>query len=186
VLNSYTTEFSPRQPTKDIIVYKFRADTGFSEDKIIMGSEIDDIAYDLVGYHQGYYILASFGNNFYPHPDTGSVWGTPNNETAFGLIWISKKFELIDIEGYQQCLLSTLPMKVFPSTPDVYETQFMFISPASTYEVNGVYLSQFSNELNLFSTTDCNLTCSTCNRWTKQEDCIYCDYVRSEALYKGE
>jgi len=186
VLNSYTTEYSPKQPSKDIIMYQFRLDTGYIEDKMILGSSKDDIAYDFVAHHQGWYILASIGNNFSPHPTVGSIWGTVGNDTAFGLIWVNKRFELVNIEGYRQSTLSTLPMRVFPSTPDVYETQFMFIAPASTYEVNGGYFTQFADPISLYATNDCNLTCDYCNKHTKQNDCLSCDDTETEFLYHGE
>jgi hypothetical protein len=71
-----------------------------------------------------------------------------------GLIWINGRFEMVDIEGYLESGLSTVPMRVFPSIPDLYEPQFMFFSPASKLEVNGLYITQFDNPIKLYSTVD--------------------------------
>ena len=167
VLNSYTSMFSENKGTsKDILAYKFRYETGYIIGKLSMGSPSDDTAYDLITHFHGAYILASIGNNFSPHANTGSVWGTPNNETTFAHIWINDNFKLLDIEGYAESSLTTLPMRGFPSIPDVYEPQFMFISPAGKEQLktgislyqNGALFTQYSNPLRLFISTDCNLT----------------------------
>ena len=169
-----------------ILILINRYKTGIIQKTLKMGSLSNDTAYYMFNYYHGTYIIATVGNNFYPHPNVGSVWGTTNNTTMFGLIWINTKFSLIDIEAYQQTIFETFPIRAFPSTPDVYESQFIFLAPASKYEVNGAYFTKFNSATKLYSTTDCNLTCTYCNRYTKAEECIYCDSAKREFLYKGE
>lgn len=158
VTNSFTIEFTSSVPSKDIILWKLRYETGLIEGKLLMGSPNDDAAFDLIIFYQGMYILASVGDNFYPHPNVGSVWGTVNGTNYVGLIWISDSFSLVDIEGYPESSLSTIPMRVLPSQSGTYLTQFMFISPASKIQANGALFTQFNSANSLFSSMNCNLT----------------------------
>jgi hypothetical protein len=154
-MNSYTSTFSSgSEPNKDILIYEFSPDTGITLNNMTLGSPVDDEVISVVSHMHSTYILAKIGNNFYPHPNVGSVWGTTNNQTVVGLIWINGRFEMVDIEGYLESGLSTVPMRVFPSIPDLYEPQFMFFSPASKLEVNGLYITQFDNPIKLYSTVD--------------------------------
>lgn len=155
ILNSYTTTFTTsNEPNKDILIYEFKPETGYLENNMTLGSPTDDIAFHVVGHKHSTFILASIGDNFYPHPNVGSVWGTPSDAQMFGLIWINGRFEMVDIEGYAESSLTTIPMIAFPSIPDTYAPQFMFFSPASKYEVNGIYITNFQNVTALYSTTD--------------------------------
>lgn len=181
--NSFTTNFTDKEPSMDILGYKLRYETGFIEASVVMGSSMEDKAIDLVPFHHGLFVLATIGNNFYPHPSDGAVWGTPDNDTVMGVIWLSQDLDLIDIEGYATSALDTLPMRIFPSLPYTYELQVTFIGPASKAQANGALFTQFAYPSMLFATTDCNLTCSTCNRYTKQENCIKC--ADDKILYNG-
>ena len=172
VTNSYTTNFTTSVPSKDIIVHKFRYETGVTESELVLGSSFDDLAYDLVISYQGMYILASIGNNFAPHPTSGGVWGTPNTGTAFGLIWINNKFEVVDIEGYDESGMTTIPLRAFPSLRGTYQQQFTFVGPASKTQTHGALYTQFENTTSLYSSQDCNLTCPYCSRYTGEGDCM--------------
>lgn len=186
VLNSYTTQFTENnEASKDIKIYEFRPESGYIDKNMTLGSPTDDEAFSIVNHMHSTYILAKINDNFFPHPNTGSVFGVDENETVFGMIWINGRFELVDIEGYNVSSLETLPIKAFPSIPTVYQPQFMFFSPASKIEVNGLYITNFDSYLGLYSTTDWNLTWNHCNRYTKQEDCISCDEYETQFLYKG-
>jgi hypothetical protein len=173
ILNSYTTTFATdNEPNLDILIYEFRPETGYLENNMTLGSPSDDTASYAVNHMHSTYILASIGDNFYPHPYVGSVWGTPSDEQTFGVIWINGRFEMVDIEGYAESALTTIPMIAFPSIPDTYAPQFMFFSPASKYELNGIYITNFDSSTDLYSTNDCNLSCLYCDRYTKSSDCI--------------
>ena len=182
--NSYTTQFSSPMPSKDIILWKFRYDTGIQDYKLIMGSPTDDTSFDLISFYHGLYILATFNNNFYPHPNLGSVWGTYSNSTAFGMIWLSHDLSIVDIEGYPYSSLSTIPMRVFPSLFNEFKPQFLFISPASTVQSNGALFTQFTAPNSLFSSVDWNLTWATWDRYTKSNNWI--SWNIGEILYQGD
>ena len=154
VTNSYTTNYATSVPSKDIMVHKFRYETGVTEGQLVLGSSVDDLAYDLVVSYQGMYILASIGNNFEPHPTSGAVWGTPNDGTAFGLIWINNKFGIVDIEGYDESGMTTIPLRAFPSLGSTYQPQFSFIGSASKTQTHGALFTQFENTTALYSSQD--------------------------------
>lgn len=186
-LNSYTMNFSSLVPSKDILVYEFRYETGVIKNKLVLGSSSDDIIYDLSVHTQGIYLLAIFGPNFYPHPTSGAVWGSPTNSTSLGLIWISHSLTVIDIESYATSTFTTLPLRIFPSYHPTYLTQFTFLSPASLTQKHGCLLTHFVSPSSLFSTQSCNLTCPTCSRYpiNNETHCISCDSASGLFLYNG-
>lgn len=185
VTSSYTMNFTTEVPSKDILMYKFRYETGVIEGQLVLGSSVDDIVYDLVVSYQGMYLLATFGDNFWPHPTTGAVWGTPNDELAFGLIWINNEFSIVDIEGYKQSTMSSVPLRAFPSIKTSYFTQFTFISPASSVQTHGALFTQFTDATLLYSSFSCNLECPYCNRYTSDSDCLSCDTDSGKYLSSG-
>lgn len=152
--NSYTNQFSSPTPSRDIILWKIRYDTGLLEDHLVLGSPTEDNSFDLVHFYHGLYILATINNNFYPHPNIGSIWSTPSNATVLGMIWVSHKLSIVDIEGYAYSSLTTIPMRVFPSLYNTYFPQFTFISPASSSQLNGALFTQFADPLRLFVSGD--------------------------------
>ena len=183
--DSFTMNFTTVVPSQDLYIQKFRYETGVIEGQLVLGSSSDDTAYELVVHHQGIYILALIGDQFWPHPDTGSIWATSDGNQAFGVIWINNRFELVDIESYPESDLTTIPLRAIPLTIDDHTTQFTFISPASKTQTHGALYTQFTNATLLYSSTDCNLTCPYCSRYTSDSDCIACDSDSGMYLLDG-
>ena len=171
VLNSHTSTYSTDETQTDIIYAKIRGDNGYVVNKQTLGSPSSDEALDISAGQAGVYIMATIGDEFLPHYDNTKYWETNGGAglTNFAMLLIRDSDNtLIDIEGYDFATMTDPYPKAFSLALSTTSRHFTFYSHRANDDVNGFYMTTFTNSSLVFvndDSTHCTDTtnCFKCN-----------------------
>ena len=165
-LTSHTSTYSNNETQTDIIYTKLRSDNGLVVHSKILGSPSDDSALEIVAGQAGVFIMAVIGDQFLPHYDPTKYWQSNGgaSKTNFAMLLIKDSDgTLIDIEGYDLSTMADPYPKSFSLTLGTGTREFIFYSPRANDDVNGLYVTKFTNSSLVFVDDTANVCTDTTN-----------------------